>query len=791
LRLAWPPPWHLTASILISIAALVLVHLSPDTVKDFSVPLGLILVILIPGYLLVLAIFPSVSDLTGKRRALLSLGFDAILTVLVCMVLMLTPRGLQPASLATILSLLSLFLCAVAHARWSALPRRRRFVILSNSGFRTSKVFARTTRSKGKRSAFHIAVLLVAIFAIAAFAYTINMYQGTHEDAGFTDYDYSAPSQEDHLWTNLSENKTMQSTSSEKNSSVTNGQIGKVSVLSTSKGSSQINYQPSGGVSVSASTGRSSRSSSKTTQDSKTIQENNAVQRSSQEEEAQEQSLTLPSDEVTNSPTQKMKDNQTENQTDNQTENQTDNQTDNQTENQTIKDSNASNTPLSFTTRDLANQTASSAANITDSVQEEIGNQSQNLPPDLTDFYPDVYSPQIEGTTVNWAANASDPDQDQIQYRFLLNGIEMTDWSTANSWIWNTSSAAPGDYEIRVLVRDGKHAPEDSFDDSMNANFTLLAQNQPPALLNLIPDKASPQDQGVTVFWKAESLDPDKDKVQYKFLLNGLEVRKWSKSNIWSWATADLPAGDYEIRVLVRDGKHAPEDSFDDSMNASFTLVVPNQKPVVLEFKPDAPSPQEPAMSIAWTAGAADAEGDQIQYRFLLNGIEMTDWSTANSWIWNTSSAAPGDYKISVLVRDGKHAPEGSFDDSMDASFTLVASNRPPALLRLTSDKPSPQVRGTTVIWKADASDPDGDTVLYRFLVNNKARSLWSQSDTWSWSTANMPDGNYHVSVQVRDGRHAEEESFDGSMDQSFTLISEIDQQIDQIMKNKTGYIHS
>ncbi|HOV51750.1 MAG TPA: hypothetical protein PKV83_02315, partial [Methanothrix sp.] len=132
-----------------------------------------------------------------------------------------------------------------------------------------------------------------------------------------------------------------------------------------------------------------------------------------------------------------------------------------------------------------------------------------------------------------------------------------------------------------------------------------------------------------------------------------------------------------------------------------------------------------------------------------------------------------------------------AFDDSMDVSFTLLAQNQPPALLNLTPDKPSPQVRGTTVVWKADASDPDGDIVLYRFLVDNKARSLWSQSDSWSWSTANMPDGNYHVSVQVRDGRHAGEESFDGSLDQSFTLISEIDQQIDQIMKNRTGYIHS
>ncbi|MDM7939208.1 MAG: DUF1616 domain-containing protein, partial [Methanothrix sp.] len=633
---------HLTASVLISILVLVLVHLSPGQVHGFSVPLGLILVIFIPGYLLVLAIFPAGSDLTGKRRTLLSLGFDAILTVLVCLILVLTPRGLQPASLATILSLLSLFLFAVAHARWSALPRRRRFVILSNRGFRTYKPLARTTRGNGKRSAVYFALLLMAIFAIAAFAYAINTYHGAQDDTGFTefhvsllkenddaslkagspvtaqaqiinhenrainytlwlvlngstvlrknltlsrneiwkgpvsfilngqasgnrldfllfkDYDFSAPSKEDHLWINLSENKSTQNTTSDQNSPVTDEQRGKVSVLSASNGSSQVDYQPSGGGSVSASTGSSSRSSSKMKQESRTIQENSAMQSSSQEEEAQGQSSPSSPDEVLNSTTESLKDDKTTN------------------------GSNASKAPLSFAKSDLENQTASSAANISYPIEEEIESLSSNLPPDLADFYPDVQSPQIEGTTVLWTAEASDPEGDMVFYRFFLNGRGMTDWSTDSSWTWNTSQASPGDYKISVQARDGKHASEDSFDDSMDVSFTLMA---------------------------------------------------------------------------------------------------PNQKPVLQELKPDVPSPQESGMRVAWKAVAEDSEGDPIFYRFFLNGRGMTDWSTDSSWTWNTTQASPGDYKIGVLARDGKHASEDSFDDSMNATFSLLAQNQPPALL--------------------------------------------------------------------------------------------------------------
>ena len=75
----------------------------------------------------------------------------------------------------------------------------------------------------------------------------------------------------------------------------------------------------------------------------------------------------------------------------------------------------------------------------------------------------------------------------------------------------------------------------------------------------------------------------------------------------------------------------------------------------------------------AWTAGAADREGDQIFYKFLLNGRDMTGWSTSPTWQWPSGGQAPGDYRVRVLVRDGMHAPEDSFDDYKESTFTLLS----------------------------------------------------------------------------------------------------------------------
>ena len=162
-----------------------------------------------------------------------------------------------------------------------------------------------------------------------------------------------------------------------------------------------------------------------------------------------------------------------------------------------------------------------------------------------------------------------------------MNDKAMTDWSVSNSWTWNTSSIAPGDYRVKALIRDGKHASEDSFDDFKEVTFTLTKPNQPPVLEDLRPDMVSPQASGKSIVWTANAADPDGDMIFYKFLLNDKVMTDWSPSNLWTWYTYSVAPGDYRIKVLIRDGKHASEDSFDGSKETTFTLLTPNRSPVL------------------------------------------------------------------------------------------------------------------------------------------------------------------------------------------------------------------
>ena len=1040
---------HLIASALISLLALALANLSPESVQETGSLLALGLVILVPGYLIVLFRFPANRDLELSKRTILCLGLSALLAGLVSLVLMLTPRGLQPASLATILSLLAIFLNAISYIRFSTQPRKG-LVSRSRRGNPLTKILSGIPgvriRGRRRRTPF-LPLALVAVLFVAAIAFAVSLNHGSSGEGatslevfwprealnsqseplkmggeleaiariingeksstnytlklklnnstlftkdlnlgynetwqgrlGFTlggspglqrlemqlfrEGDFSKPYREVNLGVNLlgdassnlsqnesqnetqnirqnnsgeSSNRTYVANSSEINAIENSSPVileekSKVTVLSAggtspniasgsaagtqsqSKSQSKSESQStpsampgqSSGASSDTSTSTSSASSAGSTSEAVTKPESEALSATKDTTISGKQSADIgaqnPGLQLNNSTNESTKSSSAP------TLSNTTFFVQPATTPESITSPESSKPPESTGSLDFAppggsTKNVSDGNNLSDQsradgIERPQENLSPNLPPKLVGLTADKTNPVLGGI-VQWTANATDPDSDKIYYKFLENGIVVNDWAPSNSWIWNTSTARPGDHKITVLARDGKHSALDSFDDSMNASITITAPNRPPVLKSLLPDKQGPQELGTTVFWKAVALDPDNDRILYRFLVNDKEARKWSKSSSWSWSTQNLQAGDYQITVLARDDRHASEDSFDSIMNATLTLSdpnhapvlnelkadmdsprargavitwtargtdpdgdrvyykflandrevtdwspfnswvwntsasgpgdykisvqardgrhagaasydsevvraftitsanpisnpisnpIPNQIPVVQELNPDMISPQTAGVVITWTAKATDPDGDKIYYRFLANDKEVTGWSPSNSWIWNTSAVNPGDYKIGVQARDGRHASEDSFDSSKNATFALQASNQPPILKSLKADNSSPQVQGAVVFWKAVALDSDGDPVLYKFQVNGRDMNRWSKSDNWRWSTKDLPAGDYKIRVLARDGRHAPEDSFDSALETAFALTTEIDQQIDLLMNQR------
>jgi len=427
-------------------------------------------------------------------------------------------------------------------------------------------------------------------------------------------------------------------------------------------------------------------------------------------------------------------------------------------------------------------------------------NPAANQPPIATGLTPNKPSGQTAGTAVTFTATAPDPDPgDAIRYRFWVKGPGTagwevkSDWSSSNTWTWTTTTSDIGSSEISVWVRDDKHADINHLDSEKKiASYVINpAANQPPVATGITPNRLSPQVVGTTIVWTSSAYDPDGDTILYRYWLKGPStgnawkvMRDWTSSNKWTWSAGASDNGQYDIAVCIRDGKHETAGRYDDCVGyKGYQIVRPitNQPPEATSLVPNKLEPQIAGSTIVWTVGAYDPDGDSLLYKFWLRGPSTgdawtvaKDWSYSNTWSWTSGSANAGEYDVYVYVRDGNHASAGSYDSGIshwNYQLSVPVVNQLPVLSGVTPNKPSPQMAGSVISWKATAYDPDGDLLLYRFWLKGPSTGNswtviqdWSYSDTWTWSSGSTDAGEYDVYVYVRDGKHASATSSDSRM---------------------------
>jgi protocatechuate 3,4-dioxygenase beta subunit len=408
-----------------------------------------------------------------------------------------------------------------------------------------------------------------------------------------------------------------------------------------------------------------------------------------------------------------------------------------------------------------------------------------NEKPLISDLSADKPSPQETGSIVTWTAKASDAENDPILYRFFLNELPATDWQSSNHWSW---TAAEGEAQVEVQVRDGKHAEQDGFDDRKSETFIILPQNQKPAIINFSPDKLSPQETGSTISWTVEFMDAESDPLQFQFSLDGTVMQDWSESSVWIWTATKEQIGQHIVEARVKDNKHNPEG--DGSKTTDFVISAPpDNPPVVTDLISDLVSPQVAGAAVTFTATASDTETNPLQYMFLLDGQPKTSWTENPSWTWTTSADDIGSHSIEAKSKDNKHNPDGDSSKAIDFAINAPAPvqepvntevvpvevvpaklNESPVVTGLTTESVSPQLLGTTVTWTAQASDPESDPISYRFLVNDTPATDWQPENTLTW-TAMLP-GTSLISVQVKDGLHDGAQGVAGNMSSEFSIIA-------------------
>ena len=405
---------------------------------------------------------------------------------------------------------------------------------------------------------------------------------------------------------------------------------------------------------------------------------------------------------------------------------------------------------------------------------EGDGSKSANfeivLPPNdapvMSSLAADKESPQETGTAVTWTALAVDAQSDPISYRFLVNNTPATEWQLENLWTW--TAGQPGTSRISVQVKDSLHEGPQGEGGNMSREFSINAPapvqepakievvpaevvpaklNESPAISGLTIDKESPQILGTAVTFTVQADDPESDPISYRFLVNGTPVTEWQLENLWTW-TASEP-GTSQILVQAKDGLHDAPQGEGGNMSRKFSIIAPAP-----EIKPE----QEPVT--------------------VENVTVPQENKTEAVIIAPETVIPPAAENITTPIAPENVTPQQPANETETAQPAIPpAENRTPVLNSLTADVTSPQIPGTSITWTANATDVDLDPLLFRFFQNGPATSNawqsvseWTPAGTWTQTTSAANAGENQVKVQIRDGKHAAEDGFDGEVVAFFTI---------------------
>ncbi len=176
-------PKDLALVILFTLLCAPFALIPPLNETPIRIILGLPLVLFLPGYSLIAALFPRKGDLDAIERIALSFGLSIAITPLLGLALNYTPFGIRLSPILIVLSVFTISLAIGAFVRRSRIPEGDRFVV-DFKDFLLAQVFF----SKKKKCIDTILSVILIISIILAIAMTVYVIVTPKEGEKFTEF---------------------------------------------------------------------------------------------------------------------------------------------------------------------------------------------------------------------------------------------------------------------------------------------------------------------------------------------------------------------------------------------------------------------------------------------------------------------------------------------------------------------------------------------------------------------------------------------------------------------------
>ena len=306
-----------------------------------------------------------------------------------------------------------------------------------------------------------------------------------------------------------------------------------------------------------------------------------------------------------------------------------------------------------------------------------------------------------------------------------------------------------------VYVRNVRSLPSEA---CKFISYTIIA-SAPATGATLTASVPSPQVAGTIITLTAGG-SGGSQSYEYKFLYKTATAttytvgQGYSTSNTFALNTAGLAPDTYTMVVYVRNvGSFLPSEA---CKFISYTIVA-SAPATGATLTASVPSPQVAGTIITLNAGGSGGS-QSYEYKFLYKTATATtytvgqEYSTSNTFAWNTAGLAPDTYTIVVYVRNaGSFLPSEAYKF---LSYAIVAS-APATGATLTASVPSPQVAGTIITLTAGGTG-GSQSYEYKFLYKTATATTYtvgqdySALNTFAWNTSGLAPDTYTMVVYVR-----------------------------------------
>jgi hypothetical protein len=373
----------------------------------------------------------------------------------------------------------------------------------------------------------------------------------------------------------------------------------------------------------------------------------------------------------------------------------------------------------------------------------------KNNIPEVNIIYPEDNS-VLNNKNVSLAWEGFDKDGDKLIYNVYLdkNIIPTTIIATKiNNNILEFSLKETGKYYWRVEVIDENK--EKSF-----SNIYKFIFNNIPTEIELKEPKEGEYITGTKVKLSWEATDVDGDKLMYDIYFGKEPFPSLYKENYegnYIYIENIESNKTYYWKIIAKDGKG-------EKLESSIMIFKTNTAPTEIELKEPKEGEYITGTKVKLSWEATDVDGDKLMYDIYFGKEPFPSLYKENyegNYIYIENIESNKTYYWKIIAKDGK-------GEKLESSIMIFKTNTAPTEIELKEPKEGEYITGTKVKLSWEATDVDGDKLMYDICFGKEPNpALYKKDYESNYIYIENIESNktYYWKIIAKDGKGGKLES--------------------------------